>query len=160
MKCRLDDTRAGEYSTCMVLACHMNRGPALTKAVNAWRVSLEARKLGSSSIIVRLSAIRKLAAEATGNGPLAAGISRVKSAKSTGIRVGNWLSLRQAEALPECAGCYDGKAPARPCHSCCATRCGLRRSAEALTFTHLQRRDGRWCIVDLFGKHGPVRTPS
>jgi integrase len=23
---------------------------------------------------------------------------------------------------------------------------------------HIQQRDGRWCIVDLFGKHGRVRT--
>ncbi len=37
--------------------------------------------------------------------------------------------------------------------------CGLRRSeVAALTFTHLQQRDGRWCIVDLVGKHGRVRT--
>jgi integrase len=28
----------------------------------------------------------------------------------------------------------------------------------ALTFTHLQQRDGRWCILDLVGKHGRVRT--
>ena len=54
--------------------------------------SLEARKLGSSSIIIRMSAIRKLAGEAVDNGPLtpelAAGISRVKSVKSVGIRTG------------------------------------------------------------------------
>src|ERR1700757_5238525 len=38
--------------------------PGFTKAtVSAWRVSLEDRRLGSSSIIVRMSAIRKLAAE-------------------------------------------------------------------------------------------------
>jgi len=37
--------------------------------------------------------------------------------------------------------------------------CGLRRSeVAALTFTHVQQRDGRWCIVDLVGKHGRVRT--
>jgi site-specific recombinase XerD len=75
-----------------------------TKAtVSAWRVSLEDRRLGSSSIIIRMSAIRKLAAEAADNGllapELAAGISRVKSAKTQGIRVGNWLSLRQAQVL-------------------------------------------------------------
>lgn len=50
-----------------------------------------------------MSAIRKLAVEAADNGllapELAAGITRVKSVKSTGIRVGNWLSLRQAQAL-------------------------------------------------------------
>jgi hypothetical protein len=28
----------------------------------------------------------------------------------------------------------------------------------ALTFAHIQQRDGRWCIVDLVGKHGRVRT--
>jgi integrase len=37
--------------------------------------------------------------------------------------------------------------------------CGLRRSeVAALTFAHIQQRDGRWCIVDLVGKHGRVRT--
>src|SRR5258708_1187341 len=75
--------------------------PGFTKAtVSAWRVSLEDRGLGSSSIIIRMSAIRKLAAEAADNGllapELAAGISRVKSAKTQGIRTGNWLSQRQA----------------------------------------------------------------
>ena len=65
--------------------------PGFTKAtVSAWRVSLEDRRLGSSSIIIRMSAIRKLAAEAADNGMLApefaAGISRVKSAKTQGIR--------------------------------------------------------------------------
>jgi hypothetical protein len=46
-------------------------------------------------IIIRMSAIRKLAGEAADNGvlrpELAAGISRVKSAKSVGIQVGKWL---------------------------------------------------------------------
>jgi hypothetical protein len=28
----------------------------------------------------------------------------------------------------------------------------------ALTFARVQQRDGRWCIVDLVGKHGRVRT--
>ena len=78
--------------------------PGFTKAtVSAWRVSLEERKLGSSSVIVRMSAIRKLAAEAADNGllapELAAGISRVKSAKTVGVRMGNWLSARQAQSL-------------------------------------------------------------
>src|ERR1700721_3320672 len=78
--------------------------PGFTKAtVSAWRVSLEDCRLGSSSIIVRMSAIRKLAAEAADNGllapELAAGIARVRSAKAVGIRMGNWLSLKQAQTL-------------------------------------------------------------
>src|SRR3984957_6084196 len=131
--------------------------------VSAWRVSLEARKLGSSSIIVRMSAIRKLAAEAGDNGPLApelaAGISRVKSAKSTGIRVGNWLSLRQAQALLSAPDATTLKGLRDRAILAVLLGCGLRRSeAAALTFAHLQQRDGRWCIVDLVGKHGRVRT--
>ena len=138
--------------------------PGFTKAtVSAWRVSLEARKLGSSSIIVRMSAIRKLAAEAADNGllapELAAGISRVKSAKSTGIRVGNWLSLRQAQALLSAPDATTVKGLRDRAILAVLLGCGLRRSeAAALTFTHLQQRDGRWCIVDLVGKHGRVRT--
>src|SRR5579872_6536693 len=55
----------------------------LTKAtVSAWRVSLEARGLGSISINVRITAVRKLACEAADNGllapELAAGITRIK----------------------------------------------------------------------------------
>jgi integrase/recombinase XerD len=71
--------------------------PGFTKAtVSAWRVSLEERRLGSSSIIIRMSAIRKLAAEAADNGllapELAAGIGRIKDVKSKGVRVGNFKS--------------------------------------------------------------------
>src|SRR5437016_3454314 len=88
--------------------------PGFSKAtVSAWRVSLEARGLGSSSIIIRMSAIRKLAAEAADNGllapELAASISRVQSATSVGIRVGNRLSLRQAQALPGTPDIAKGK---------------------------------------------------
>src|ERR1017187_7824003 len=78
--------------------------PGFTKAtVSAWRVALEARGLGSVSINVRITAVRKLAVEAADNGllapELAAGIARIKGAKSKGVRVGNWLSIRQAQTL-------------------------------------------------------------
>src|SRR5580698_2511185 len=135
-----------------------------TKAtVSAWRVSLEERKLGSSSIIIRMSAIRKLAAEAADNGllapELAAGISRVKSAKSVGIRMGNWLSARQAQTLLNTPDITTLKGLRDRAILAVLLGCGLRRSEAAnLTFSHLQQRDGRWCIVDLVGKHGRVRT--
>src|SRR5882672_7280636 len=78
--------------------------PGFTKAtVSAWRVALEARGLGSVSINVRITAVRKLAVEAADNGllapQLAASIARVKGVKSKGVRVGNWLSIRQAQTL-------------------------------------------------------------
>jgi hypothetical protein len=89
-----------------------------TKAtVSAWRVSLEERGLGSSSIIISMSAIRKLAAEAADNGllapDLAQGISRAKSVKSTGIRVGNWLSQKRARATTQRARHFDRALPPR-----------------------------------------------
>src|SRR5580700_7261970 len=138
--------------------------PGFTKAtVSAWRVSLEARGLGSSSIIIRMSAIRKLAAEAADNGllapELAAGIARVKSAKTQGLRTGNWLSLRQAQSLLNAPDITTVRGLRDRAIIAVLLGCGLRRSeVTALTFTHVQQRDGRWCIVDLVGKHSRVRT--
>ena len=62
--------------------------------VSAWRVSLEARGLGSSSNhIIRMSAIRKLAGEAADNGllapELASGIARALRARSRLLKI--WL---------------------------------------------------------------------
>src|SRR6202049_681140 len=138
--------------------------PGFTKAtVRAWRGSLEARGLGSSSIIIRVSRIRKPAAEAADNGllapELAAGISRVKSAKTQGIRSGNWLSQRQAQALLSTPDITTIRGLPDRGILAVLLGCGLRRSeVAALTFAHVQQRDGRWCIVDLVGKHGRVRT--
>src|SRR5579864_7753029 len=138
--------------------------PGFTKAtVSAWRVALEARGLGSVSINVRITAVRKLAVEAADNGllapELAAGISRVKGAKSKGVRVGNWLSLRQAQALLNAPDATTKKGLRDRAMLAVLLGCGLRRSeVAALTLKHIQQRDNRWCIVDLVGKHGRVRT--
>jgi integrase len=126
-------------------------------------VSLEVRGLGSSSIIIRMSAIRKLANEAADKGllppELAQGISRVKSVKSTGIRVGNWLSQRQAQALLSAPDISTVRGLRDRAILAVLLGCGLRRSeVAALTFAHVQQRDGRCCIVDLVGKHDRVRT--
>src|SRR5499425_3406622 len=73
-----------------------------TKAtVAAWRVALEARGLGPVSINVRITAVRKLAVEAADNGlmppEIAAGITRIKGVAAKGVRLGNWLSVKQAQ---------------------------------------------------------------
>src|SRR5216683_5821093 len=107
--------------------------PGFIKAtVSAWRVSLEVRGLGSSSIIIRMSAIRKLATEAADNGllapELAAGICRVKSVKSKGVRVGNRLTLRQAQALLSAPGVETKKGLRDRAILAVLLGCGLRRS--------------------------------
>lgn len=138
--------------------------PGFTKAtVSAWRVALEARGLGSVSINVRITAVRKLAVEAADNGllaqELAAGITRVKGAKSKGVRVGNWLSLRPAQALLNAPDATTKKGLRDRAMLAILIGCGLRRSeVAALILAHIQQRDNRWCIVDLVGKHGRVRT--
>src|SRR6202140_1663120 len=131
--------------------------------VSAWRVALEARGLGSISINVRITAVRKLAVEAADNGllepELAAGIARIKGVKSKGVRVGNWLSVRQAQTLLNTPDVSTKKGLRDRAILAVLLGCGLRRSeVAALTFGHVQQRDGWWCMVDLLGKHGRVRT--
>src|SRR4029077_4932010 len=102
-------------------------------------------------------------AEAADNGllapELAAGIARVRSAKSVGIRTGNWLSVRQAQSLLNTPDISTVRGLRDRAILAVLLGCGLRRSeVAALTFAHVQQRDGRWCIVDLVGKHSRVRT--
>ena len=138
--------------------------PGFTKAtVCAWRVALEARGLGAFSINVRITAVRKLAVEAVDNGllapELAAGITRVKGGASKGVRMGNWLSVKQAQTLLNTPDASTTKGLRDRAILAVLLGCGLRRSeVAALTVPHVQQRDGRWCIVDLVGKHGRVRT--
>ena len=127
-----------------------------TKAtVSAWRLSLEERRLGSSSIIIRMPAIRKLAAEAADNRlpapELAQGISRVKIVKSTGIRVGHWLSQRQAQAL---ASAHPASRPFAACVIAPFSRSpGLRAPA-----IRSSRADFRACPTGR--RHGGHGTPA
>jgi integrase len=138
--------------------------PGFTKAtVAAWRVVLETRGLGAVSINVRITAVRKLAVEAADNGllapELANGITRVKGVASKGIRLGNWLTAKQAQALLNAPDVSMNKGLRDRAILAVLLGCGLRRSeVAALTFGHIQQRDGRWCIVDLVGKHGRIRT--
>ena len=135
-----------------------------TKAtVAAWRVVLEARGLGAVSINVRITAVRKLAVEAADNGllapELANGITRVKGVASKGVRLGKWLTVRQAQTLLNAPDAATPKGLRDRAILAVLLGCGLRRSeVAALTFAHVQQRDGRWGIVDLVGKHGRVRT--
>src|SRR5665213_4282621 len=140
------------------------RPAGFTKAtVTAWRVALEARKLGPISINVRITAVRKLAVEAADNGllapELAAGIARIKGVRSQGVRVGNWLSLQQAQTLLNTPDPRTKKGLRDRAMFAVLLGCGLRRSeVAAMTVKHVQQRDNRWCLVDLVGKHGRVRT--
>jgi integrase len=85
--------------------------------------------------------------------------ARVKGVASKGVRLGNWLSLKQAQALLNAPDITTRKGLRDRAIIAVLLGCGLRRSeVAALTLKHIQQRDGRWCIVDLVGKHGRVRT--
>jgi integrase len=138
--------------------------PGFTKAtVQAYRTTLETAGLTPSSINVRLSAIRKLAAEAADNGWLApeaaAAIARVRGAKRHGVRAGNWLTLDQTERLLDLPHSQTRKGKRDRALLVLLVGCGLRRQELArLRIEEIQQRDGRWCIVDLAGKGNRVRT--
>jgi len=137
---------------------------AFTKAaVQRYAVELREAGLSAANINQRLSAIRKLAVEASDNGVLplqvALGIQNVQGVRQEGRRTGNWLTREQAEWLLD--------APPRDTLAGLRDRamlalflgCGLRRRELAdLTIVHIQQRDGRWVIVDLVGKRGRVRS--
>jgi site-specific recombinase XerD len=83
----------------------------------------------------------------------------VKSAKSVGIRTGNWLSAREAQSLLNAPDVLTLRGLRDRAILAVLLGCGLLRSeVAALTFTHVQQREGRWCVVDLVGKHGRIRT--
>ena len=71
--------------------------------VTRYRINLEQAKYASSTINLRLAAVRRIAYEAADSGllspELAAGIRRVKGVRRLGVRVGNWLTAEQGKQL-------------------------------------------------------------
>lgn len=140
------------------------RKTGLTKAVvNEYKDHLKGLGYAPSSINQKLSAIRRLAVEASDNGlidgQIASGISRVKGIKKAGVRIGNWLTKDQAEKLINSTDKTTLKGLRDRAILAIMISTGLRRSEVAdLTFDHIQQRDGRWVIADMIGKGNRVRT--
>jgi site-specific recombinase XerD len=128
-----------------------------------YRMHLESRHLAPGTINLRLGAVRRLAYEASDCGllsaDLAAGIRRVKGVKKLGVRLGNWLTAEQVQALWQAPDHKQLKGKRDRALLALLLACGLRRRELAeLTFGHLQQREGHWAVVDLSGKGGHVRT--
>jgi site-specific recombinase XerD len=79
------------------------RHPTWNRNRAHYRSHLESRQLAPGTINLRLGAVRRLAYEAADCGVLSAdlapGIRRVKGVKKLGIRLGNWLTAEQGNAL-------------------------------------------------------------
>ena len=115
------------------------------------------------TINLRLGAVRRLAYEAADCGllsaDLAAGIRRVKGVKKLGVRLGNWLTAEQGQALWQAPDRQRLKGKRDRALLALLLACGLRRhQVVALRLDHFQQREEHWAIVDLIGKAGHVRT--
>ena len=147
------------------LAWHQQTGQTgLSKAIVQAHVSaLRESGTTASSIKQRLTAIRKLALEAADNGLIdhatAEAITRVQGISSAGKRLGNWLSMQQAQALLDAPDTSTTKGTRDKAILAVLLGCGLRRQEIAsLKFSHIQQREGRWVIVDLVGKRNKTRS--
>jgi site-specific recombinase XerD len=117
---------------------------------------LESRQLAPGTINLRLGAARRLAYEAADCGllsaDLTAGIRRVKGVKKLGVRLGNWLTAAQGQALWQAPDAQRLKGRRDRALLALLLACGLRRhEAVTLTLEHVQRREEHWAIVDLIG---------
>ena len=119
--------------------------------------------MASGTINLRLGAVRRLAYEAAACGllsaDLAAGIRRVKGVRKLGVRLGNWLTAEQGQALWQAPDNSSMKGKRDRALLALLLASGLRRhEAVSLRLDHLQQREEHWAIVDLLGKGGHVRT--
>src|SRR5215469_11851890 len=116
-----------------------------------YRSHLESRQLAPGTVNLRLGAVRRLAYEAADCGllsaDLAAGIRRVKGVKKLGVRLGNWLTADQGQALWQAPDRDRLKGKRDRALLALLLACGLRRhEAVALTLDHLQPwPSGRVC---------------
>lgn len=138
--------------------------PELNKAlINRYVKSLRGHKLSSSTINQKLSAIRKLAAEAEDNNLLdsriANGIRAVKGVPFRGRRTGNWLTKEEAQMWLNAPEVKTLKGLRDRAVLAVLIGCGLRRAEAAiLSVSHVEQREGRWAIIDIVGKRDKMRT--
>ena len=160
-----DSTRAYAFAIDDFIAwyCSEPRLAFSKHVVLRYRLELEARKLASATINLRLAAVRRLAYEASDSGllgpELAAGIQRVKGAKKLGVRLGNWLTVEQCRTLLQTPDEQTIKGRRDRAILSLLLGCGLRRAEVAkLQVRELQQREDHWAVVDLMGKGRHIRT--
>ena len=140
----------------------LSAGRPLTRALfMEYRASMEA--LAPSTVNVRLSAVRKLVAEARQNGLIgiedAASLSEVPNIRQKGIRLGNWLTREQAKELLAVPDRSTLRGKRDYVILALLVGCALRRQELAtLDVETIQLREGRWVLADLEGKGRRIRT--
>jgi integrase/recombinase XerD len=157
--------RAYERHLREFISWHLATGNTALNKASVQRYAAELRESGLSAATInqKLSAIRKLASEASDNGALDAqlanGIRAIKGVRQEGTRTGNWLAKQQAQQLLDAPDTGTLKGLRDRAILALLLGCGLRRAeAVNLTFDHIQQRDCRWGLVDLIGKRNKVRS--
>src|SRR6266481_9123204 len=121
-----------------------------------YRSFLESLSLSAATIDLHLTAIRRLADEATESGwlspELVTGIRRVKGVKQLGRRIGNWLTGNQAQELLNAVSQDTLRGRRDGAMLGLLLGCGLRRSeVVGLRLDPLQWRENSCVTVDLVG---------
>src|SRR5882757_2875554 len=112
-----------------------------------WRAGMES--LSPSTINVRLSAVRKLVAEARRNNLIgseeAASLTDIPNISQKGTRLGNWLTREQAKELLAVPDRSTLKGKRDYVILALLAGCALRRNELAeLDVETIQQREGRW----------------
>jgi site-specific recombinase XerD len=112
-----------------------------------YRCYLESRQLAPGTINLRLGAVRRLAYEAADCGllsaDLAAGIRRVKGVKKLGIRLGNWLTAEQGNALWQAPDRQRLKGKRDRALLALLLACGLRRHEAVALLAPVKHRSAK-----------------
>jgi site-specific recombinase XerD len=127
-----------------------------------WRATM-AGTLSSSTVNVRLSAVRHLIKAGTRAGLVSAEeaftLLQLDGLPFRGTRVGNWLTVQQARKLLSLPSRSNLRGLRNYCILALLTGCALREDElTTIEVATLQQRDGRWVLADLPGKGGRVRT--
>jgi len=136
----------------------------LTKAaVHAYLGELNHLRMSPATINLALCAIRRLVSELAEDELMgtesAAKIMKIKGPRRKGVRLGNWLSVEDAERLVRAPDTNTKQGKRDHALMAVLVGAGVRRSEVAqLSLAQIQRREDRWVIVDLLGKHDRIRS--
>jgi len=132
-------------------------------SLQGYKDYLSSKDYSASKINLALSALRRMIRQAQQNGLIdrtrAEDLASVEGVKAEGVRLGNWLTLEQAQNLlytPD-----PGKLKGLRDRAILAVFLGAglrRKELTELKVENIQQREGRWAIVDIKGKRGKIRT--